>query len=469
MADPHTTERPPDTAASSQIGVDFQAMDISIPPEHVSSYHEPGRFWDFNDPPEVVAEELEEFDSDSDTLTDADPNSDAEGDNGNTANIADPKPKNFDSSEPEATPAQSDAPTVPPMPNASATRNSPSSLLNLLNSPHAPGRGSFDIECNLAAEEEEVKNLKAEKRRLEVLLKEAEQRFRKTHTRLEDSEKAFQVLQDQNGISEELWEEYEAFCESLEPEFGSRGGWSISCWTDHANSYVKYDPDLRLLSQFAEMPLQNCNFRCEAYTLVPKAKHRPDGNPLEKEYVVEFWPIASPELRTGTEKTWGDQYVSYFCYADSFVATYTDSKRSPTSTAWRLELSMTLHDLIHRRPRSCCGRSPTQRPHAPEVGYSSISARRSVPDILSSQGSGRIAVLTRLNLWAILPTSLKRILSRITMQLMTWKAIPKVHPQTRRRCLPGKRRIRTFWTFSRRATTSAWGKSIWAWLWTETT
>lgn len=314
MADLHTTEGPPDAAASSQIGVDLEEMDFTLPPEMVSTYHEPGRFIDFNDPPEVVAEELEEFDSDSDTLTDVDPNGGAEGDNGNTADITDPKPNNPDSWKPEVTSAQADESAAPPMPNATSPRNNLSSLFHLLNSPHAPGRGSFDIGCTLADEEEEVRHLKAEKRRIEVLLKEAEQRCRETHTRLENSEKAFQILQDQNGISAELWEEYEAFCESLEPEFGSRDGWSITCWTNHHNSYVLYDPDLRLLSQFAEMPLQSCNFRCEAYTLVVNSKYWSNSECPEEEYVVEFWPIASPEPRNGPETTWEDLYVSFLFF-----------------------------------------------------------------------------------------------------------------------------------------------------------
>lgn len=313
MADLHTTELPPDAAASSQIGVDFEIMDITIPPELVSSYHEPGRFWDFNDPAEVVAKELAEFDNDSDTLTDAAPNSDAEGDNGHTANIADPTPNDPDSSEPEATSDKAVEPAIPPMSHASGPRNNPTSLYNLFNSPYAPGRGSFDIECTLADEEEELKNLKEEKRRLEILLEETEQRCRETHARRENSKKAFRVLQEQNGISAELWEEYEAVCECLEPEFGSRDGWSTTFWTNHYNSYAYYDPDLRLLSQFAELPLQSCNFRCEAYILVSNPKYWSISEYPEKEYVVEFWPIASPKLRKGPETTWGDQYVSFFC------------------------------------------------------------------------------------------------------------------------------------------------------------
>lgn len=44
------------------------------------------------------------------------------------------------------------------------------------------------------------------------------------------------------GISEELHDAYEEFCESLQPEFGQRNGFSIVCHTDHKKNYPKFDP-----------------------------------------------------------------------------------------------------------------------------------------------------------------------------------------------------------------------------------
>lgn len=67
-----------------------------------------------------------------------------------------------------------------------------------------------------------------------------------------------------SDVWSELRREYAAFMESLEPRFGSRGGWSVTCFGDHGGSYVGYDPDLELFRQSAEMPLGSCNFRCEA-------------------------------------------------------------------------------------------------------------------------------------------------------------------------------------------------------------
>lgn len=41
------------------------------------------------------------------------------------------------------------------------------------------------------------------------------------------------------GISEELWDAYHAFCESMEPEAGSTNGFSITCDEKHDGSYVR--------------------------------------------------------------------------------------------------------------------------------------------------------------------------------------------------------------------------------------
>jgi hypothetical protein len=55
------------------------------------------------------------------------------------------------------------------------------------------------------------------------------------------------------------------------------------------------------------MPYNDCNFRSEAYVIT----HSPTWHiPRPDENVVEFWPIKCPESLTGTEATWGEQYVS---------------------------------------------------------------------------------------------------------------------------------------------------------------
>jgi hypothetical protein len=105
---------------------------------------------------------------------------------------------------------------------------------------------------------------------------------------------------ENSGIPQSLYEEYEVFCESLNPQFGQRGGFSVTCHAPHNGSYVEYDPEFLIFKEYIEMPYNHCNFRCEASIT---------GSEKAKEYVVEFWPIKPPEPLTGKESTWGKQYV----------------------------------------------------------------------------------------------------------------------------------------------------------------
>jgi hypothetical protein len=200
---------------------------------------------------------------------------------------------------------------------------------------------------------------------------ELEEIKRTVERELADAQESLEKVNDANyqdfchkrealGISGELWDEYLAFCESMEPEFGSQGGWSITCNTDHSGSYVqvsereqallpiprypfarsicayfdvsksfcvlleasnlktpaktadlltrmvKYDPEFTLFKEHSEKPYQQYNFRCEPFIEKPKYRF-----PVyEVEYVVEFWPV--PHLDTNIEEasTWNDLYVS---------------------------------------------------------------------------------------------------------------------------------------------------------------
>jgi len=109
------------------------------------------------------------------------------------------------------------------------------------------------------------------------------------------------------GISPELYDAYEAFCDSLDPECGQRGGFDITCYRDHEGTYIRYEPGLALFKQSLETPYSTCNFRSEAS--VEEAWWGPGGPAKEYVYVVEFWPLKSPEPLHGTATTWGEQYV----------------------------------------------------------------------------------------------------------------------------------------------------------------
>ncbi|KAJ8125641.1 hypothetical protein O1611_g7997 [Lasiodiplodia mahajangana] len=98
------------------------------------------------------------------------------------------------------------------------------------------------------------------------------------------------------GISKELWDAYEAFCESMEPQFGSEEGFSIVCNEGHGGSYVEYDPELFFYKRFSDWDWSQHNVRCEA-----------SGSK-----VIEFWPVPylAPDLEDVS--TWSDIYPSLY-------------------------------------------------------------------------------------------------------------------------------------------------------------
>lgn len=175
------------------------------------------------------------------------------------------------------------------------------SLNDLLSSHNAPGRGLYNVEKVLEHEEGRAAELEEKMRYIEAELEEVRSRRDRANEIVQDAGATFSRALGAARIHDDLWKEYEAFCESLEPKFGNRGGWSVTCFENHNGSYVEWDPDLELFTQTAEMPLESCNFRCEATTIERMGR---------TEYVVEFWPLANPEPQTEAARTWEQQYVS---------------------------------------------------------------------------------------------------------------------------------------------------------------
>ncbi|CZR51001.1 uncharacterized protein PAC_00876 [Phialocephala subalpina] len=116
-------------------------------------------------------------------------------------------------------------------------------------------------------------------------------------------------LLENNGISPELMAEYDAFLASIEPEGGQRGGFSITCFGDHENKYVEYDPSLAILKENAEDDCSVCHYRCEASKVngpwVVGESCIPEPT---RESVVEFWPVDAPVPRARDVRTWGEQF-----------------------------------------------------------------------------------------------------------------------------------------------------------------
>jgi hypothetical protein len=132
-------------------------------------------------------------------------------------------------------------------------------------------------------------------------LQEAESDFAKGEENRKTAAAKYESSLQACGISLELLQEYDAFCESLHPEFGLRSGFSITCYGPHDGNYITYDPTFNIFKDCVEMPHKEYNWRCEASTT---NTHIPED-------IVDFFPIARPEPLTGVEISWGDRFVSF--------------------------------------------------------------------------------------------------------------------------------------------------------------
>lgn len=141
-------------------------------------------------------------------------------------------------------------------------------------------------------------DLQEQEQKLQEAIRKSKEDLVRLKAMEEDNKDEFNSFVAQSGISQALFQAYEEFCESLHPQFGQRGGFSITCHADHGGSYVLYDKYFALFRENVEEPYKTCNFRCEASVSE------------EGEAIVEFWPIESPEPKSGKETTWGEQYVS---------------------------------------------------------------------------------------------------------------------------------------------------------------
>ncbi|KAI0456431.1 hypothetical protein F5B21DRAFT_467733 [Xylaria acuta] len=138
---------------------------------------------------------------------------------------------------------------------------------------------------------------------LEKEIAKAEEKKKRLKKKVKGKHGDFYMKASKLGISRELWDEYQAFCESMEPEFGSANGWSIACDEYHQGSYVKYDPEFSLFKEYCELPWSQYNFRCEPGM-------QPDQEATES--VVEFWPVAYPSTIAEDTSTWGDIYPTLY-------------------------------------------------------------------------------------------------------------------------------------------------------------
>jgi len=147
--------------------------------------------------------------------------------------------------------------------------------------------------------QETLRQIELEMPILEANLDEAEEEVKAGENEIEANLKA-------SGLTTDLFEEYKAFCESLNPEHGLRDGFSITCDQAHDGSYVQYDPNFDIFKDCVEIEYSTCNWRCEA-TVSSGHCWGP-----ATEHIVTFFPLRCPEPTSSGETTWGELYVSYF-------------------------------------------------------------------------------------------------------------------------------------------------------------
>lgn len=137
-------------------------------------------------------------------------------------------------------------------------------------------------------------------RRLEAEIPIAQKNLDDTEEIVLNKEKSMFGLLERSGLTPELYEEYKAFCESLQPEFGLRDGFSITCDQPHQGSYILYDPEFAIFKREVELDYNSFNWRCEASV---SSWFR------STEQVVEFWPLKPREAFGSGNQSWGRLYV----------------------------------------------------------------------------------------------------------------------------------------------------------------
>jgi hypothetical protein len=105
------------------------------------------------------------------------------------------------------------------------------SFLELLQDPNVHKLSQFEKDLEL--EKWRFLGLEEMKRNIDEELTAALERQQSLEENIMTTESDLDAAREASGISKDLWEAYEAFCESMEPQFGSREGWSITCFSDH--------------------------------------------------------------------------------------------------------------------------------------------------------------------------------------------------------------------------------------------
>ncbi|KUJ22701.1 uncharacterized protein LY89DRAFT_763175 [Mollisia scopiformis] len=164
-----------------------------------------------------------------------------------------------------------------------------------------------DLKFKVTALHKKIQELEEAKKRIEREIETCEHEI-EVAGKLKIKQQVSTLL-THNGLSPELMAEFDAFCTSIEPLCNKRAGESITCFGDHKNSYIKYDPALELFKENVEDDYNICHYRCEASKIDGPWVIGVSGVPEpKKEYIVEFWPIKPPVKRGRKASTWGELF-----------------------------------------------------------------------------------------------------------------------------------------------------------------
>ncbi|KAI3325158.1 hypothetical protein HD806DRAFT_553269 [Xylariaceae sp. AK1471] len=145
----------------------------------------------------------------------------------------------------------------------------------------------------LASSKSEEDNLVRKRKAISKDLLNIRKRQKILETQVEENEQSMQADREAVGISRELWREYEAFCEALQPE-EDMGQRSLEINEDYNESYLKYDRKFELLKSVVGVAYKERIWRCNRV-----ASYSTGGAPIG--YQVQYYTLKRLEGTTWRE------------------------------------------------------------------------------------------------------------------------------------------------------------------------
>ncbi|RWA13308.1 hypothetical protein EKO27_g1839 [Xylaria grammica] len=149
-------------------------------------------------------------------------------------------------------------------------------------------RGSSDSQMHSLSQElqssaSHIQELERERACINSKLVHARKRQKIVHEKAEAHKDSVQSERRAAGISDELWQLYQIFCEAL-PAQGYSGHHSFAWNKDYGDSYIKYDPAMEIFESVVDDAHKSRNWRCEGAVIYSES-----GVPTT--YQVHYYPL----------------------------------------------------------------------------------------------------------------------------------------------------------------------------------